>query len=56
MSNVNQKHIETMAERYAKERSGLPPKIIPPSTGIGYFILMDENGIPVKKEDLDART
>ena len=56
MSNANQKHIETMAERYVKGHYGTPPEIIPPSNGIGYFILMDENGIPVKKEDLDART
>lgn len=52
MSSKNKTYLEEMTERYVINAAKLPEFIDPNPPRIGYIILMDENGNPVKPEDL----
>lgn len=54
MNNSDKTHLEAVAETYVKGIiDGRPPEIIDPKSPlIGWLVMMDENGNPIKKEDV----
>lgn len=54
MNNSDKAHLEAMAETYVKRSidTRVPEIINPKSDLIGLLVMMDENGNPIKREDV----